>query len=210
MSTHTSRASVARTLVAVAALTASVACGSEMLRTGRSPVYLIVMAIDAGASNGAILRSDVQALVDAPSGGSTTAKVATVFDDVAVATIRVEQKNTTETGTSSSLNTVTINRYHVEYRRADGRNTPGVDVPYGFDGGTSASIGPGSEGDVSFQIVRHQGKLEPPLKNLASLGGQGVISTIAEVTFYGRDQNGNEVAVTARMDVVFSDFPDES
>jgi hypothetical protein len=183
--------------LALAALVVSVSCGGEMLRTGRSPVYLVVMGIEAGAQ-GAILRSDVQ---------SATGSVS---DNVAVATIRVEQKNTTETGTTSSLNTVTINRYHVEYRRADGRNTPGVDVPYGFDGGTAASIGPNAEGEVSFQIVRHQGKLEPPLKSLASLGGQVVISTIAEVTFYGHDQNGNEISVTARMDVMFGDFPDDA
>ena len=28
-----------------------------------------------------------------------------------------------------------MTRYRVEFRRTDGRNTPGVDVPYGFDGG---------------------------------------------------------------------------
>ena len=210
MSTHNLWTMVPRLVVAVAALMASVSCGGEMLRTGRSPVYLIVMGIDAGDSNGAILRSDVQVLVDPPSGGTSTAKIPTVFDDVAIATIQTEQKNTTDTGSSSSLNTVTINRYHVEYRRADGRNTPGVDVPYGFDGGTAASIPPGGSAQVSFQVVRHAGKLEPPLKNLANLGGQGFIATIAEVTFYGHDQNGNEVSVTARMDVMFGDFGDES
>ena len=209
MSTHSHWTMVPRFLVAVAALMASASCGGEMLRTGRSPVYLIVMGVDGGDDNGAVLRSDVQVLVDPPAGGTSTAKIPTVFDDVAVATIQVEQKNTTDTGASSTLNTVTINRYHVEYRRADGRNTPGVDVPYGFDGGTAASIPPNASAQVNFIAVRHSGKLEPPLKNLVSFGGQGFIATIAEVTFYGRDQNGNEVSVVARMDVVFGDFSDE-
>ena len=40
------------------------------------------------------------------------------------------------------------------------------------------------------------------------MGGQGFISTIAEITFYGRDQNGNEVSVTGRIDVQFGDFGD--
>jgi hypothetical protein len=172
-----------------------------MLRTGRAPVYLIVSSIAVGTGTNPVLRSDVETV-------NTTTKASSVVDDLATATIRVEQKNTTITGSTSSLNTVTITRYHVEYRRADGRNTPGVDVPYGFDGGTAVSIDPNSSAEVVFQIVRHQGKLEPPLKNLASLGGQVVISTIAEITFYGHDQNGNEVSVVGRMDVVFGDFPD--
>ena len=63
---------------------------------------------------------------------------------------------------------------------------------------------------MAFEIVRHQAKLEPPLKNLAGAGGGlGFISTIAEITFYGHDQNGNEVSVTGRMDVQFGDFADK-
>ena len=199
MKTNTRSVMVPRLLMAATVLMASAGCGSEMLRTGRSPVYLIVSSIQAGTGTSPILRSDVQTVTDAS---------ASVADDLATATLRVEQKNTTATGSTSTLNTVTITRYHVEYRRSDGRNTPGVDVPYGFDGGTSVSIDPNSSADVAFQVVRHQGKLEPPLKNLASAGGQILISTIAEITFYGHDQNGNEVSVVGRMDVVFGDFPD--
>jgi hypothetical protein len=195
MRTETRWAMVPRLLMAATVLMASAGCGSEMLRTGRAPVYLIVSSIQAGNPTSAVLRSDVLTATS-------------VIDDLATASIRVEQKNTTLTGSTSSLNIVTITRYHVEYRRADGRNTPGVDVPYGFDGGTSVSIEPNNSENVVFQIVRHQGKLEPPLKNLASLGGQILISTIAEITFYGHDQNGNEVSVVGRMDVVFGDFPD--
>ena len=208
MSTHTLLAMVPRLLMA-AAVMASVSCGGDMLRTGRAPVYLVVASMQAGTGTTAssVLRSDVQVITSTTVNGATV-KVASVTDDLATATLRVEQKNTTETGTVSSLNAITITRYHVEYRRADGRNTPGVDVPYGFDGGAAVTISPGSEGSVAFQIVRHQGKLEPPLMNLGSLGGQVLISTIAEVTFYGRDQNGNEVSVVAYMDVVFGDFPD--
>ena len=209
MRTETLWTMVPRLVVTAAALLASAACGSEMLRTGRAPVYLAVdsMIAGSGTSGSSILRSDVQTLVDSTVNGATV-KVSSVSDDVGTATLRVEQKNVTETGSVSSLNAVTITRYHVEYRRADGRNTPGVDVPYAFDGGTSVTINPNASGTVQFQIVRHQAKLEPPLKNLSSLGGQVIISTIAEVTFYGRDQNGNEVAVVGYMDVVFGDFPD--
>ena len=41
-------------------------------------------------------------------------------------------------------------------------------------------------------LVRAQAKLEAPLKALRGGGGAIVISTIAEITFYGTDQNGND------------------
>ncbi|HEX4915557.1 MAG TPA: hypothetical protein VFV51_16480, partial [Vicinamibacterales bacterium] len=98
----------------------------------------------------------------------------------------------------------------VNYRRSDGRNTPGVDVPHSFDGATSVTIQSGSTGDVVFDLVRHSSKLEPPLRNLIAGGGLIFINTIAEITFFGRDQNGNEVTATGMVDVIFGDFGDES
>jgi len=35
-----------------------------------------------------------------------------------------------------------------------------------------------------------------------------IISTIAEITFYGRDQTGRDVSVTAQMLVDFGNFGD--
>ena len=37
-------------------------------------------------------------------------------------------------------NFITVTRYHVEFRRTDGRNTPGVDVPYAFDGAGTVTV----------------------------------------------------------------------
>ena len=37
-----------------------------------------------------------------------------------------------------------------------------------------------------------------------------MISTIAEVTFYGRDQAGNEISVTGLLSINFGDFGDPS
>jgi hypothetical protein len=45
---------------------------------------------------------------------------------------------------------------------------------------------------------------------LANGGGAIVISTIARVTFYGRDQAGREVSVTGQIGVNFSDWGDPS
>jgi hypothetical protein len=212
MSTRTILSTVGRLAVAAAGVITLASCGSEMLRTGRAPMTLVVSNMEGtpgkGGSVGAFLLSDVQILVDQTVNGVTT-KVPSVVNDSATATIQSMAKSQDPKALTSDLNTITLTRYHVEFRRTDGRNTPGVDVPYGFDGGLGVSIGPNSSQQVAFEIVRHQSKLEPPLKNLAGGGGLAFISTIAEVTFYGHDQNGNEVSVTGRMDVQFGDFADQ-
>lgn len=210
MNTHTRLSTVSRLLVAAVCVIAAPSCGGELLRTGRSPVYMVVSNLQGSAggtgSPSAFLLSDVQVLVDETVGG-VTRRVATIFNDTATATIGIQSKNAT--APTTPLNAVTITRYRVGFRRADGRNTPGVDVPYGFDGAVSVTIPAGGTGAVSFDLIRHQAKLEPPLRNLVGFGGLGFISTIAEVTFYGRDQNGNELTATASMDVQFGDFADQ-
>ena len=199
MSTRMILSMAGRFVGAAACVISLASCGGEMLRTGRSPVYLVVESIEAGAQGGtpaAFLISDVRA-----DDGS-------VWNDNVSLTLRSLEKN--PDATAAPVNTITLTRYRVDFRRTDGRNTPGVDVPYGFDGGLSASVAPNSSATVSFEVVRHQAKLEPPLKNIAgSGGGLGFVSTIAEITVYGRDQNGNEVSVMARLDVHFGDFIDD-
>jgi hypothetical protein len=56
--------------------------------------------------------------------------------------------------------------------------------------------------------VRIQAKEEPPLRNMAFNGGAQIISTVAEITFYGKDQSGNDVVATGTMSVSFGDFGD--
>ena len=58
-----------------------------------------------------------------------------------------------------------------------------------------------------FALVRAQAKIEAPLKSLAGGGGAALISTIADVTFYGKDQTGNDVAATGSISgFVFNDL----
>ena len=212
MSTRNSLSTVGRLVGAAACVISLASCGGDMLRTGRAPMVLVVtsMSASAGGSSGgggqAFLLSDVLVLVDQTVGG-VTVKVPTIFNDSATATIQSVAKNAA--ATTTEINGITLTRYHVDFRRTDGRNTPGVDVPFGFDGGLGVSIAPNTSASVAFEIVRHQSKLEPPLKNLVQGGGLGFISTIAEITFYGHDQNGNEVTVTGRIDVQFGDFGDD-
>jgi hypothetical protein len=95
----------------------------------------------------------------------------------------------------------------VTFRRTDGRNAPGVDVPYGFEGGSSVTVTT-TDTTMSFVIVRTQAKVESPLKDLTNGGAVRTISTIADITFYGRDQVGNDVSVTGAISVNFSDWGD--
>ena len=184
-----------------AAVLASTSC-ADLARTGTGPAYLIINTLltSAGATS---LSSDVS-----PQGGLLPVV------DRGQATIAAQMKNTQPTApTPSALNSITLNRYRVRFRRSDGQNREGIDVPYGFDGGVTATINIGASQTVQFDLVRPQSKLEPPLRNLVnagglvtSAGGTIVLSVIAEVTFYGSDQAGNDVSATGTIDVRFADF----
>ena len=189
-----------------ASLTGSASC---TMREGTGNSYLIIDRMQGvegqGGEESSSLRSDVVAIVERSIGGQQV-PVETVFEDSGVATIRVVLKD--PAGVISPSNFVTINRYRVVYTRADGRNTPGVDVPFPFDGTTTVTITEGST-DVPFTLVRLQAKLESPLLGLRNLRGAGAISTIAQVTFFGQDQTGRAVSVTGTITVAFADWADK-
>ena len=147
----------------------------------------------------------------APAPCTVTAPCATVFADNGQANLHLEPKDIGATGNfvpPGSNNQVTLTRYHVSYRRADGRNTPGVDVPFGFDGAMTATIPGQGNATFTFELVRVQAKQEGPLVQLIS--GPTVITTIADVTFYGTDLVGNEISVTGSITIEFGNFADAS
>jgi hypothetical protein len=157
------------------------------------------------------LISDV--ITNVTSGGtcSTTSPCPTVFNDSGRVTLRMSPRNIgggSSPPAPSLNNEVTITRYRVTFRRADGRNTPGVDVPYGFDGAATGTIASGGALTLDFELVRHIAKLEAPLVYLAT--NLSVISAITDVTFYGRDQVGNEVTVTGQILIQFANHGDPS
>jgi hypothetical protein len=204
------RSGIAGAAVA-AVLAGSVSCG-DVARAGKSPSMVVIDSLQAASgadpgSLGGFLLSDVVTLVEQTVGGESV-RVPTIFNDVGQATMRLVLK---DQGVSSNLpttlNAVTLNRYHIEYRRADGRNTPGVDVPWPVDGGVTATLTAGTV-LVPFEIVRHQAKLEAPLRAMAFGGGRIFIATIAEVTFYGTDLAGNDVQAQGTISVSFGDYGD--
>ena len=100
---------------------------------------------------------------------------------------------------------MTVTRYRVVDRRTDGHNTPGVDVPFPFDSAVTVTV-TGDGGSAGFQLVRTSAKQEAPLRPLVN--NPDIISTIADVTFYGRDMSGRDVSATASISIVFADWAD--
>lgn len=178
-------------------------------RPGEASSYLIVDSLVAASGAepdafGGTLGSDVLTLVERSVGG-VQVRVPTVFEDLGQVRFRLAMKDPTVV--AYPVNAITVNRYRVVFRRADGRNTPGVDVPFGFDGAMTATVAP--DGTIaSFTLVRIQAKGEAPLLALVGGGGAMAISTLAEVTFYGKDQAGRDVVATASISVNFADWGD--
>jgi hypothetical protein len=204
---------LSKSLSSIAVLTGLVltlpACSSTL--SGTSSSYLIIDSLDAtqgasanGTGFGGQLESDVCQL-DQDTGGCG------IVEDLGRVTMSMALKDpgaATIANVASDLNFITVRRYHVQFIRADGRNTPGVDVPYAFDGGLTMTVGLGGA-EQSFTLVRVQAKEEAPLRALRGLGGRVAIATIAQVTFYGTDQTGRDVTVTGNINVNFADWADQ-
>lgn len=194
-----------RAVIAILAL-GSISCG-EMTRQGTGSSYVVISALEgaSGADDqefGGTLSSDVITLVEVDG-----VKVPTIFSDPARVDFQLVLKDPGPPGSPASPappNWVTFDRYRVRYVRSDGRNQEGVDVPYGFDGAFTVTVS--DSASAGFTVVRLQAKMEAPLQALAATGN--IISTIAELTFYGRDQTGREVIATGRMSINFGDYAD--
>jgi hypothetical protein len=190
-------------LTCVGVLAAGVtSCGDQTLE-GTSSSYLILSTMEAasGADSstfGSGLSSDVITVKN---------NVATIFADPGRVTFKLGLKDpgpSSSPVTPTQNNWITVTQYHVQYVRSDGHNIEGVDVPYAFDGGLSATVS--GDTTVGFTLVRNQAKMEAPLGALVT--NPIVLSTIARVTFYGHDQTGREVSATGNIDVTFANFGD--
>jgi hypothetical protein len=194
-------------VASIVCLTAMTAACGNLAGQDRSSVIVVIDALEAasGAEDGApftgTLQSDVVTVVNNAS---------TVFSDSGRVTMRVIGKDPTDT--LGATNSVTITRYLVTFRRSDGRNTPGVDVPFPFDSAVTFTVTPGSTSTTgSFELIRHTAKLEPPLLGLRDQNNNinwTIISTLADVTFFGHDQSGRNVSASGRIGIQFGDFAD--
>ena len=200
-----------RRIVALAALVATTnACG-DVVRQGRSPVVLVIDNLQAAPTGGfgsgafqGVLFSDVIVNVTKPDPCSPTSPCPTVFSDLGQVTFHLVSKDAALTPTTN--NQVTLSRLRVTFRRQDGRNTPGVDVPFGFDAGLTGTVAPTGTTVLSFELVRHVAKEESPLVQLVV--NPNKILAVADVTFFGTDLTGNAVTATGSISIEFGNFGD--
>jgi hypothetical protein len=186
----------------VACLAAVTAGCGDLVGQDRSSVILVIDSLEA--ASGA-----ETSLTFAPTLNSDVLTRGGFVTDPGRVTIRLIGKDLGELVTAT--NAVTINRYLVTFRRTDGRNTPGVDVPQPFDSALTFTVASGAAQTRSFELIRHVAKFESPLIALRDNAGNinfSVISTIADITFFGRDQAGREVSVTGSIGIQFGDFAD--
>jgi hypothetical protein len=189
-----------------AGLLAFAACTPDYADDGRSPVMLRIIRVTAGAggsgTGGAFLLSDVR---DDEGNG--------VFNDDVILTVQNVPKNQNDGTVYTRLQDVVLERYEVRYIRSDGRDVEGVDVPFSISGDVTAVIPVEDPGvPVTFIVVRHQAKREPPLANIqaggANLsGGARAMTVFAKIIVYGRTIAGQAVKSNeATLEIGFGDF----
>lgn len=175
---------------------------------GRSAAYMIIERLEASSVSEAGGTATFDSKLD-----SDVLTKNSIFEDIGRVTMRMALKDVTSPTGPTTNNFITVTRYRVEYHRTDGRNREGVDIPYAFEGGGTFTVGDQAVSH-GFVLVRLQAKLEQPLIALrydgpiSFLGGQIAINTIADVTFYGKDQTGTDVTVKGSISVNFADWGD--
>jgi hypothetical protein len=196
-------------ILAVAAMAvAATSCG-DVVRQGRAPVYLVIDLLQGASSPSTTLAANIASdvITFVTTGGTCTIAnpCVTYYSDPGQVSLRLAAKDISVAPTSN--NDVTITRVHVAYRRSDGRNVQGVDVPFAFDGATTGTVPATGTLSMGFMLVRNEAKLESPLVQLQSNGI--IITTVADVTFYGRDRVGNDISVTGSIQIDFGNFGDK-
>jgi hypothetical protein len=201
---------LSRVCIAAAVAVSATSCG-DVVRSSRASSILVVNSLTAtrGTVNGgtatATLASDVLTLVTTGGSCSITNPCPTIFNDTGTLTLSQSAKDISIPLTSN--NQITITRIHVSYRRTDGRNQEGVDVPFGFDTAATVTVPTSGTVTTSFVLVRNQAKSESPLVQLVNNGQ--LISAIADVTAFGTDIVGNAVSANASIGVTFGNFGDQ-
>ena len=133
----------------------------------------------------------------------------TIVADIGFATMSCRLLAPASTMGASTWNDIAVTRYVVSYSRTDGRNTPGLDVPYPFEGNLSAVFKVGFSQEIAFVIVREVAKEEAPLIGLRTFGAEGVLQVTAKVEFYGHDMANKAVKATGYIPIFFANYANE-
>jgi hypothetical protein len=187
----------------LALLVGAVAC-NPVEKESQSASRLILdslTGVDINGNSAQYLNSDV-VLIDASSGALSWRS------DVAMATLTVMPYDPQPLLGTSAYFDVQLTRYTVTFVRNDGRNVPGRDVPYGFEGQISLKIGVNQSGSISFIIVREVAKQEMPLLGLYNGNIGDVLNMTAVIEFYGHDLAGRTVKASGTLPVYFANYAD--
>ena len=104
-----------------------------------------------------------------------------------------------------ALDNILLSSYQVRYRRSDGRDVEGVDVPFSISGPIRVTLPTRTTVDFSVTVVRHQAKVEPPLENITNLD---IVTMGAEITLFGQTISGDLVSGSGSVQITFADFAD--
>ncbi len=169
---------------AVVAL-ALVGCSADYVEQGQATVLLILASINDGRPLASDVRGDNGEIINC------TAPI----------TLAVVLKNPNNPG--GPTENVLINRYDVAFTRSDGRGVEGLDVPYRFSEGMTATIERGADATVTVDLVRQQAKLEPPLSTITGLD---IVEMTAHVTVYGETVSHQAVSASGAASIRFADY----
>ncbi|MFZ2053634.1 MAG: hypothetical protein WAU81_05500 [Candidatus Aminicenantales bacterium] len=133
-----------------------------------------------------------------------------VRSDSVTATLRTQTLDPDPLLGTSQYNDIVVTRYLVSFTRTDGRDVPGQDVPYPFEGSMSVVIKTGSTASVNLVLVREVAKLESPLIRLVDLGAEMVLTCTAKLEFYGHDMMNRTVKATGYLTVYFANYVDQA
>ena len=186
----------------LALLVGAVAC-NPVENESQSASRLILdslTGVDFNGMEAGFLNSDV-VLVNDEGGLSWRA-------DVAMATLSVIPYDPVPLLGTSPYFDVQLTRYTVSFFRNDGRNVPGRDFPYPFEGEIAMRIGVNQSGSISFVIVREVAKQEMPLLGLYQANVGDVLNMTARIEFFGQDLAGRMVKASGTLPVYFANYAD--
>jgi len=189
--------------LAMSVLVFALAACNPLEKETDSMSYLQILALqgnDAGGTAGDFIDSDV--LFQDPTTGAES-----IVADVATVTLTANMLDPDPILGTSPYADVELTGYTVTYTRSDGKNTPGVDVPYPIDGSLTGLVQIGSQSSYNFVIVRETAKSESPLLDLlqATTRAEGLTVT-AKVEFFGHDLSGAQVKATGYISITFANF----
>jgi hypothetical protein len=194
-------------LILLAVMLVSYACTSveDSTRTG---TLLVVNSVTgfAGGEQGEESTPLLSDTCDNSDGEPQDPDLCTVFNDNAEIDFAVQFLQNPPAPGGSFINDMVVNRYRVDYIRPNGRNTPGVDVPFGIDGTMNIRVPVNGTANASIVVVRHEAKREPPLSNLDIEPGEGVLTANAQMKFFGQDLAGRTASAIGFLEIHFANY----